>query len=56
MGFRQEQGWNMQKDQILGGVLYVRSKVANFFSMNSMSFVLASNFTDWICTFIAFKF
>ena len=37
VGFRQEQGWKMGKDQIPGGVLYVRSKVGTTVKMISES-------------------
>ena len=46
VGFRQEQGWKMGKDQILGGVLYVRSKVGTMVKVISESRSVVSHSCD----------
>ena len=46
VGFRQEQGWKMGKDQIPGGVLYVRSKVGTMVKVISESHSVMSDSRD----------
>ena len=46
VGFRQEQGWKMGKDQIPGGVLYVRSKVGTMVKVISESQSVVSHSCD----------
>ena len=46
VGFRQEQGWKMGKDQIPGGVLYVRSKVGTMVKVISESCSVMSDSCD----------
>ena len=46
VGFRQEQGWKMGKDQIPGGVLYVRSKVGTMVKVISESHSVVSHSCD----------
>ena len=43
VGFRQEQGWKMGKDQIPGGVLYVRSTVGTTVKVISESHSVMSD-------------
>ena len=46
MGFRLKQGWKMGKDQIPGGVLYVRSKVGTTVKVISESRSVMSDSCD----------